>query len=85
MIGIVNGSPIPIKGPREHEEQFFNRKQFCSFNNKAIVSADWLFIDLLPGFPRSIHDARMFCLSKDYLMLLNGQWLDGPQAEFAGT
>ena len=85
MIGIVDGSHIPIKHPRECEEQFFNRKQPFSFNYQGIVSADWLFIDLLPGFPGSIHDAHMFRLSKACRMLLNGQWLDGPQAEFAGT
>ena len=85
MIGVVDGSHIPIKCPREYKEQFFNRKLFFSFNNQGIVSADQLFIDLLPGLPGSIHDAHMFHLSKACRMLLNGQWLDGPQAEFAGT
>ena len=85
MIAVVYSSHKPIKRPREHKEQFFNRKQFLSFNNQGIVSADRLFIDLLPGFPGSIHDACIFCLSKACRMLLNGQWLDGPQAEFAGT
>ena len=85
MIGVVDGNHIPIKCPREHKEQFFNRKQFFSFNNQGIVLADRLFIDLLPGYPGSIHDAHMFCLSRACRMLLNGQWLDGPQAEFAGT
>ena len=85
MIAIVYSSHKPIKYPREHKEQFFNRKQSFSFNNQGIVSADWLFIDLVPGFPGSIHNARMFCLSKACRMLLNGQWLDDPQAEFAGT
>ena len=85
MIGVVDGSHITIKHLREHSEQFFNTKQFFSSNNQGIVSDDWLFIDLLPGFPGSIHDARMFCLSKACRMLLNGQWLNGPQAEFAGT
>ena len=80
MIGIVDGSHIPIKHLREHEEQFFNRKQFFSFNNQGIVSADRLFIDLMPGYPGSIHDAGMFRLSRACRMLLNGQWLDGPQA-----
>ena len=85
MIGVVCSSHIPIKRPIEHEEQFFNRKQFFSFSNQGIVSADQLFIDLSPVFPGSIHNARMFCLSKACWMLLNGQWLDGPQAKFAGT
>ena len=80
MIGVANGSHIPIKYPREHKEQFFNRNHFFSFNNQGIVSADRLFIDLLPGYPGSIHDAHMFCLSRACRMLLNGQWLDGPQA-----
>ena len=78
MIGVVDGSHIPIKRSREHEEQFFNRKQVFSFNNQGIVSADRLFIDLLLEFPGSIHDACIFCLSKACWMLLNGQWLDGP-------
>ena len=73
MIGVVDGSHIPIKHPREHEQHFFNRKQFFNFNNQGVVSTDWLFIDLLPGLPGSIHDARMFCLSKACRMLLNGQ------------
>ena len=85
MIGVVDGSHIPIKRPREHEEQFFNMKQFFSFNNQGTVAADRLFIDLSVGFPGSLHDTCMFCLSKAYRMVLNGQWLDGPQAEFAGT
>ena len=76
MIGVVNGSHIPIKRPREHEEQFFNRKQFFSFSNQGIASAVWLFIDLLPGHPESIPDTHMFCLSRACQMLLNGQWLD---------
>ena len=85
MIGIVDGSHITIKHLREHEKQIFNRKQYFSFNNQGIISADRLFIVLLLGFPGSIHDAHMFCLSKACRMLLNGQWLDGLQAEFAGT
>ena len=85
MIGVVDGSHIPIKRPKEHEEQFLNTKQFFSFNNQRIVSDDQLFIGLLPGYPGLIFDARMFRLSRACRMLLNGQWLDGPQAEFAGT
>ena len=84
MIGIVDGSHIPIKYPRT-QRALFQQEAFFSFSNQEIVSADWLFIDLLPGFPGSIHDARMFCRPKACRMLLNGQWLNGPQAEFAGT
>ena len=54
MIGAVDGSHIPIKCPKEHEEQLFNRKQFFSFNNQGVILADWLFIDLLPGY-RGLH------------------------------
>ena len=72
VIGVVDGSHIPIKCLREHKEQSLNGNQFFSFNNQGIVSAGQLFIDLLPGFPGSIYDARMFRISKVCRMSLNG-------------
>ena len=64
VIGVLDGSHIPIKRPRERKEQFFNRKLFFSFNNQGIVSADQLCIDLSPGYPGSIHDTHLFYLSR---------------------
>ncbi|XP_043194465.1 putative nuclease HARBI1 [Amphibalanus amphitrite] len=60
IVGAIDGSHIPISQPVEDQEVYVNRKGFHSLVLQAVCQADTRFIDVLTGYPGSVHDARVF-------------------------
>lgn len=59
-VGAIDGCHIRIVCPRALHEQYYNRKQFYSINLQALVDDTGKFIDILSGYPGSVHDSRIF-------------------------
>ena len=78
VAGAIDGSHIPIKGPQENKESYFNRKRFYSMNLQGIVGGDGRFLDVAVGFPGSIHDARVMRMSGIYARIQSGEVLQQP-------
>ena len=63
VVGAIDCTHIPIKAPKENRNDYINRKFFRSIQLHAVCDADLLCIDAFCGFPRKVHDARIFCNS----------------------
>ena len=60
VVGVVDGSHIPIVAPRLHAPDYYNRKGFHSILLQGVVSARCLFWDFDIGWACSMHDANLW-------------------------
>ena len=60
VVGAVDGSHIPIIGPRLHAADYYNRKGFHSILLQGVVSSRYLFWDFDIGWAGSMHDANLW-------------------------
>ena len=60
VVGAVDGSHIPIIGPRLHAAEYYNRKGFHSILLQGVVSSRCLFWDFDIGWAGSMHDANLW-------------------------
>lgn len=69
VVGVVDGTLIPIIAPIDHEEIYVCRKGYHALNIQAVVDHDMRFIDVVSKWPGSTHDASIFdgCGLKEYL------------------
>jgi hypothetical protein len=58
--GAIDGTHIPILAPTESHAEYVNRKGYHSIIMQAVVDCDYLFRDVVIGWPGSVHDARVF-------------------------
>ncbi|XP_045133082.1 putative nuclease HARBI1 [Portunus trituberculatus] len=57
VIGIIDGTHIPIAAPPVDEELYINRKNFHSLNIQVVCNADYIFQDYCCRFPGSTYDS----------------------------
>ena len=72
VIGLVDGTHIPIQRPTENSQDFFCYKMKHSLNVMAICDHKGYFIDVDIRWPGSVHDARVFHNSYVKKGLVNG-------------
>jgi hypothetical protein len=59
-IGAIDGTHIKVIVPKELEIQHMNRKGYTSQNVMAICDFDLRFTFVVPGWPGSVHDTRVW-------------------------
>ena len=65
--GAIDGTHIPIIAPKENKIDYVNRKGYHSVVMQAVVDCNYLFRDIVIGWPGSVrHDARILSNSKLY-------------------
>ena len=74
-VGAVDGSHIPIYGPKENHTDYYNRKGYYSIVLQGLVDHRYCFLDVYIGWPGSVHDARVFAHSSLYSQLSKGELL----------
>lgn len=57
VLGAVDGTLIPIAGPKEDEHLFVCRKGYHAINCQVVVDADLQFLDVVVRYPGSAHDS----------------------------
>lgn len=57
MVGCIDGSHIPIPGPSEHRAAYINHKGFPSIQMQAVCDDNLRFLDIIAGWPGSVHDS----------------------------
>jgi hypothetical protein len=57
IVGLIDGTHIPIPAPLEQHEAYFNRKKRYSIVCQGLVDCKGLFIDVNVGQPGCCHDA----------------------------
>lgn len=63
VIGCIDGSHIRIDKPSEDPMAYINRKHYFSVHMQGTVNEQKKFLDVLIGYPGSVHDARVFANS----------------------
>ncbi len=63
-VGFVDGCHIPIKKPHENGDDYINRKGWPSMLLQGVCDVSLRFINVVTGWPGSVHDYRVFKLSK---------------------
>ena len=58
--GAIDGTHIPILAPSESHAEYVNRKGYYSILMQAVVDCNYLYRDVVIGWPGSVHDARVF-------------------------
>ncbi|XP_071948714.1 uncharacterized protein [Antedon mediterranea] len=60
VVGMIDGTHIPIKQPSERGTDYYNRKDFYSVVLQAVVREDMQFTNVYTGWPGKVHDSRVF-------------------------
>lgn len=75
--GAIDGTHIPILAPTESHLDYVNRKGFHSIIMQAVVDHQYLFRDIVVGWPGSVHDARVLSNSTLYAKGNNNELFSG--------
>ena len=57
--GAIDGTHVPIIAPAESHIEYVNRKGFHSIVMQAVTDCNYMFRDVVIGWPGSVHDARV--------------------------
>jgi len=63
VVGSIDGSHIRVDKPSEDPVAYINRKHYFSIYMQEVVNEKKKFIDVLIGYPGSVHDAKVFANS----------------------
>jgi len=78
VVGAIDGSHVRIKAPVDSAVDYFSRYQQRDFIIQAVVHGLKIFLDFACGFPRSMHDARVFRCSTLFRRAEHGDILTAP-------
>ena len=84
-VGAIDGSHIPIIAPKENALDYYNRKGYHSVLLQAVVDHEYRFLDIYPGWPGSVHDARMLANSKLFHKCESGTCLPNWDVKLGNT
>jgi len=59
-VGSIDGYHIPVMPPASNHTDYYNRKGWYSIILQAIVDHKYIIRDICVGWPRSVHDARVY-------------------------
>lgn len=79
VAGAIDGTHIPIRAPKEREDQFVNRKQFHSINAMMVSTRRHYILYVSSRFPGSVNDSRVLRNSLLYEKFNSG-WRPFPNA-----
>lgn len=65
-VGLIDGTYVKIKAPKEQVRAYTNRKCFTSMTLQYICDLDKRFTDVYTGWPSSVPDIRVFKNSRIY-------------------
>lgn len=71
IVGAIDGSHILIRPPKDHPENYVNRKSFHSIILQAVCDANMHLLNVFCGWPGSVHDARVLKTSEIHWLATN--------------
>lgn len=82
IAGAIDGTHIKIKRPRQSGHDYFSRYHQYDVVTQGIVNGRMIFLDVVTGFPGSMHDARVLRNTAIYTKAENGDILaNGPMLQ----
>ena len=85
VVGVLDGSHIPIRALKEDSNEYVNRKSFHSIVLQGVAGANGKFLHVSTGYGGSIHDARVLRMSSLLPAIENGDILRSPMRRIGGT
>ena len=84
--GAIDGSHIQVKPPAQNHTDFYNRKGWYSIVLQGVVDHNYLFTDVMVGWPGSVHDAhaRVLANSHLYSKAINKEILNSNSIKISG-
>ena len=82
--GAIDGCHIPVKPPAQNHTDFYNRKGWYSIILQGVVDHNYLFTDVMVGWPGSVHDARVLANSNLYYKAINKKKLNSNHIKILG-
>ena len=79
--GAIDGTHIPILAPSHNHADYINRKGYHSITMQTVVDCNYLFRDIVIGWPGSVHDARVLANSRLYQLGNEGKLFTGNVSE----
>lgn len=79
--GAIDGTHIPILSPSDNHSDYVNRKGYHSIVMQAVVDCNYMFRDIVTGWPGSVHDARVLANSHLYQLGNEGKLFTGNISE----
>lgn len=73
IIGVIDGSYIPIPAPKKSPNAYLTRKCFHAITLQAICDNKLRIIDAFAGYPGSVGDRRIFTNSLIYQRILQNK------------
>ncbi len=78
VMGAIDATHIEIIATEDNPTDCFCHKQKYTINTQAVVGADEMFMDIVTGFPGSIHDPKTLRGSKIYQKAESNEILISP-------
>ena len=85
VVGVIDGTHIPILKPDHSPSDYYNRKGFYSIIMQAVVDSNGLFLDAYIGWPGKVHDARVLVNSALYKKAMANQLLPNWTRKLGGV
>ena len=76
ILGCVDGTHIRIKGPKENENDFVNRKGYHSINTQIVCDADLIITNSVIKWPGAKHDS--------FILKQSSLWRDFEAGRYPG-
>lgn len=76
VIGVLDGTHIPIKAPSVNEPAYVNRKFFHSINCQVVADSTYKIFDIVAKWPGSTHDSFIWRNSSIRQRLYGGEFGD---------
>lgn len=73
IIGVIDGSYIPIPAPKKSANSYLTRKCFHAITLQDICDDKLRFVDAFAGYPGSVGDRRIFTNSLIYERILQNK------------
>lgn len=77
VLGVIDGTQIPIKAPITDESIFVCRKQYHSINTQVVAGPDHSFFDVVAKWPGSTHDSFIYSHCGVKSRIARGEFGDG--------
>ena len=84
VIGLVDGTHIPIKQPQENPHPYFSYKMKYTINAQAVCDHKGCFINVDIKWPGGTHDANVFAMSSINKALRDGEIPSVPKCLLPG-